>query len=82
MGGGSHDVAVGERVCRLPRGDEARDVGHVRHQVGAFLIRDLLFFYWLGLVGWDWLVGIGWLGLIGWDWLVGIGRLGLIGWDW
>ena len=39
----THDVAVGERVCRLPRGDEVRDVGHVRNQVEAYLIRDLFF---------------------------------------
>ncbi len=22
--------------------------------------------FWLGLVGWCWLVGVGWLGLVGW----------------
>ena len=41
MGGGRDDVAVGERVARLPRGDQAGDVSHVRHEVGANFVRDL-----------------------------------------
>ena len=52
MGGGSHDVAMGERVRRLPCRDEARDVGHIRHQVGAHFVRDLL-----ATIGWGALDG-------------------------
>ena len=41
MRGGGDDVAVGERVVHDVRGDEAGDVRHVGHEVGAHLVADL-----------------------------------------
>ena len=37
---GSDDVGVGHRARVQPRGHEARDVGHVHHEIGAHLMGD------------------------------------------